>query len=157
MVIKVADLTDEILAIEETGLFDDLFTDEYDRWKLKNISLTVYKVNKWVFIKGKVILEIQLECSRCIEDYPVDTDININLRYYPSGASEAEEIEISRNEMNIDFYSNGVIDINNLILEQALLSIPMKPLCSDGCKGLCPVCGCNRNIKPCNCHVDTNS
>ena len=49
------------------------------------------------------------------------------------------------------FYRDEQIDLNELLREQFYLALPMKPLCSEGCKGICPQCGTNRNAANCDC------
>ena len=57
-------------------------------------------------------------------------------------------------ELNLDFFSDEEIDIDQLITEQILLAVPMKPLCNSKCPGICPVCGKNLNEGKCNCKTD---
>jgi uncharacterized protein len=52
------------------------------------------------------------------------------------------------------FYENDEIDLGHLMREQFTLSLPMKPLCRDDCRGLCPVCGVNWNKGSCDCKRD---
>jgi uncharacterized protein len=51
----------------------------------------------------------------------------------------------------VTFYRDEQIDLNELLREQFYLTLPMKPLCSEDCKGICPQCGTNRNTAPCDC------
>ena len=46
---------------------------------------------------------------------------------------------------------DGQIDLDRVVETETTLAIPMKPLCDPGCRGLCPVCGVNRNLNPCAC------
>jgi uncharacterized protein len=64
-----------------------------------------------------------------------------------------EEIEITPDELDIEFYSQRAIPLRDLAIEQIQLSIPMKPLCDDNCLGLCPQCGVNRNRETCSCQA----
>ena len=48
------------------------------------------------------------------------------------------------------------IDITSDIRDELLIELPMNPLCDDECKGLCPVCGVNRNRKECRCTQSGN-
>ena len=45
----------------------------------------------------------------------------------------------------------GVINVDEAITEELLLSLPFRSLCKDDCLGLCPKCGCNKNEKDCGC------
>ena len=61
------------------------------------------------------------------------------------------DVEVADDDLSTAFYENDEIDLGALMHEQFVLSLPMKPLCSEGCKGLCPVCGTNLNKGTCDC------
>ena len=67
------------------------------------------------------------------------------------GPGRREEIEVAEEDINTAFYRDGEIDLGELIHEQFYLTLPMKPLCREDCKGLCPVCGANWNQTTCAC------
>ena len=52
-----------------------------------------------------------------------------------------------------DVYQHGQLDLTALLETETSLALPMKPLCREGCRGLCPVCGGNRNITACACET----
>ena len=54
-------------------------------------------------------------------------------------------------EIDISFYRDDEIDLSELLREQFYLALPMKPLCREDCRGLCPQCGVNRNTGTCDC------
>ena len=61
------------------------------------------------------------------------------------------EREIAEDDLTTSFYADGVLDVADLLREQFLLALPMKPLCSEACRGLCAVCGANQNRTTCKC------
>jgi uncharacterized protein len=61
------------------------------------------------------------------------------------------ERQIEEDDLSTAFYDNDEIDLGQLMREQFYLSIPMKPLCGDDCRGLCPICGTNLNRGACEC------
>ena len=61
------------------------------------------------------------------------------------------EREIEEDDLTTAFYENDEIDLGQLMQEQFYLALPMKPLCRDDCKGLCPECGTNLNRGTCDC------
>jgi len=61
------------------------------------------------------------------------------------------EREIQEDDLTTAFYENAEIDLGQLMREQFYLSLPMKPLCRDDCKGLCATCGTNWNTDACDC------
>ena len=48
---------------------------------------------------------------------------------------------------------DGLLDFDELLRADILLSMPYKHLCKQDCKGLCPVCGKNRNVEECSCNT----
>ena len=62
-----------------------------------------------------------------------------------------KEIELTPNDLEYSCYDEDIIFLDRLIEEHILLSIPMKPLCKEGCLGLCQQCGLNLNSKVCTC------
>ena len=65
----------------------------------------------------------------------------------------AGDSEIAEEDLSIAFYRDFQIDLLQLVHEQCRLALPMKPLCRDACRGLCPVCGTNLNERTCNCET----
>ena len=104
--------------------------------------------------EGTVSFASDLECSRCVEAYPFANTSSFHVRFRPrpEASEENEEVEITnKEELDVEFYSEPVVSVRDLALEQIQLVIPMKPLCNEGCLGLCPVCGANRMREMCTC------
>src|SRR5689334_15464571 len=103
---------------------------------------------------GTVTFTADLSCSRCAEPYPFanPSSFHVTFRPRPEASVENEEVEITdEGELDVEFYSEPVISLRVLALEQVQLSIPMKPLCDESCLGLCPTCGANRTRETCSC------
>ena len=101
---------------------------------------------------GTVSSTLELGCSRCLEPYRLPVASAFDLRYLPSGEASAErEAEIEDDDLDTSYYSDDQIDLNELIREQFYLVLPMKPLCQEDCRGLCPQCGTNLNTDACAC------
>ena len=104
--------------------------------------------------EGNVAFTADLSCSRCAEPYPFanTSAFHVRFRPRPEASQENEEVEITdEGELDVEFYSDRVIPLRDLALEQVQLSIPMKPLCDESCLGLCPTCGANRTREKCSC------
>jgi uncharacterized protein len=101
---------------------------------------------------GRVTTTIELTCGRCLESYQMEVNEPFDVLFLPhtqSGA--AEERQVEDDDLSTAFYSDNVIDLGQLMQEQCYLAVPMKPLCSESCRGLCPHCGTNLNTASCNC------
>lgn len=103
-------------------------------------------------IRGKYSVEMGAPCDRCLAGahFPLDSDFD--LFYRPmSVIARDEEVEIDEGEAELGFYENNGLELEDIILEQVLLALPMQRVCSPSCKGICPRCGKNRNESECEC------
>lgn len=103
---------------------------------------------------GSVSFTADLNCSRCVEPYPIATtsSFHVTFRPRPEASEENEEVEITDSEeLDVEFYTERNVPLKDFALEQVQLSIPMKPLCDENCLGLCPTCGANRMRETCSC------
>jgi uncharacterized protein len=112
----------------------------------------VYKDKDQYRLEGTVRATLELACSRCLEPFAWPVDASFDLRYQPATSNQGVgEHEIGEDDLATAFYENNAIDLRALMEEQFYLSLPMKPLCTETCKGLCPTCGANWNRAPCAC------
>jgi uncharacterized protein len=103
-------------------------------------------------VAGHVTGEVELACSRCLELFTLPIASDFDLRYVPRAENVGEgEREVEEDDLATAFYDDEQIDLRHLITEQFQLALPMKALCTDACKGLCPQCGTNRNAGSCDC------
>ncbi|MBE5909533.1 YceD family protein [Pseudobutyrivibrio sp.] len=86
-------------------------------------------------------------CDRCLTEVTFEVPINVD-----------ETVEVSEGQVVADddlgpysFVDGEEIDVDELILNEILVNFPAKILCQDDCKGICPVCGKNRNLNDCGC------
>lgn len=109
-------------------------------------------------VQGTAAFDADLVCSRCLEPYPFAVHSDFTLRYLPRpervASIEGEEIEIAPQQLDEEYYDEPLVELRPIVLEQVQLSIPMKPLCEEGCLGLCPTCGANRNRAECQCAAE---
>jgi uncharacterized protein len=126
--------------------------DEYRIMSDVALALRVRKDGEKCRLTGGVRTRVQLSCCRCLEPFEVPSDLEVDLLYLPHSANVGEaESEITAEELSTAFYRDDQIDLGELVREQLQLSLPMKPLCRDDCRGLCPVCGTNLNTGRCSC------
>jgi uncharacterized protein len=103
-------------------------------------------------LAGTVSTTIELACVRCLEPFQAPVRESFDVLYMPhTGQPGEEDKQIEDNDLTTAFYSDHVIDLGQLMLEQFYLAVPMKPLCRDDCRGLCPTCGTNLNTGSCAC------
>ncbi|KUG23688.1 protein, clustered with ribosomal protein l32p [hydrocarbon metagenome] len=122
--------------------------------KKVDVDCLITMTSGTVFIKGSFSAFIDICCSRCLEhaSLPIGGDFNYTL--IPAKAETREDLELTPEELEITYYQGDFIDLAPIICEQLILQIPMKALCTEECKGLCPHCGMNLNRSSCNCHLN---
>ena len=105
-----------------------------------------------VRIQGRFDVLMEAECDRCLGRARFPLDTGFDLFYRPmSFIAREEEVEIDEGEAELGFYQGGGMELEDILREQVLLVMPMRRVCSEDCKGICPTCGKNRNETPCNC------
>lgn len=103
-------------------------------------------------VAGHLTGEIELTCGRCLEPFTLPVASDFDLRYVPRTENVGEgEREVEEDDLATAFYEGEEIDLGHLIMEQIQLALPMKALCKEACKGLCPHCGTNLNTGSCEC------
>jgi len=109
-------------------------------------------------LDGQVTGTVRLRCSRCLKEYAVALDERVTLRLVPaSQAPRDEETQLSRDDLDVRYYEELVVDLAELATEQVQLAAPLKPLCREECQGLCPRCGADLNQGFCACPRATDS
>lgn len=116
-----------------------------------DVVCTVRRMRENVFIEGTVATTGEMPCCRCLETAHLEIRAPFKYTFAPSPAETGEEMELSAEDLDFAFYEGEIIDLDSVILEQILLQIPIKPLCTELCRGLCPHCGVNLNTASCNC------
>src|ERR1700739_2654104 len=108
-----------------------------------------------VRIQGKYSVEMGSDCDRCLGAARFPIEAAFDLFYRPmSFIARDEEVEIDEGEAEIGFYEKDGIELEDILREQVLLALPMQRVCSESCKGICPVCGRNRNETACDCKAE---
>lgn len=103
-------------------------------------------------VQGRIEGSFEAECDRCLEPavFPIDT--GFDLIYRPVSPETAHtEREIDPAEAGIGYWEGGGIELEDVVREQVLLTLPLQWVCREDCKGICPVCGQNRNTTACSC------
>jgi uncharacterized protein len=130
----------------------DLSRIDFDFETSLQSEVKIKKVGRLMFISGKVQTILQLQCVRCLKkfSYPLSTSFELTLQPLEEAPFE-EETELGSDEMELNFFEGGEIHLSEIAFEQVFLEIPYQPLCQDGCKGLCSICGKDLNLSACEC------
>ena len=146
--------------------------EEYEVVGPVHLVMDIRKDRDAYRVTGRVETRLKLECGRCLEPFEMPVDSAFELRYVPAPAApesqapapgrgrdgqergredHGEDAEVPEDDLTTAFYKDETLDLGELMHEQFVLALPMKPLCSEACRGLCPECGTNLNKETCNC------
>jgi uncharacterized protein len=165
--------TDEI---KEAGLerrwdvarevLDSMVEGDRSGWRARgaaHVDVWFEKVERRVLLKATAQAELSAQCGRCLAPVTADVPVEFELTLVPEDeyrdeAGPAEDKahhpvagSFDATGADEDVYKGKVIDLDPILREQVLLALPGYPLCQDGCKGLCTVCGNNLNERECGC------
>lgn len=120
-----------------------------------------------LFFDGEIAGELDLECSRCLARYRQPIRERFRLLLEPAGdrvpadpegaAALARDGLYLSDELEVGWFRGGEIDLGGFFQEGIALLFPVQPLCREDCRGLCPSCGAERNVTPCNCEAASPS
>lgn len=106
---------------------------------------TVTKVGNRYLVKGDAKAIVKLVCDRCLDEFDAEINAEICQRFSQDQNEEDEEIYL---------FTGHEIDLEDVVTEAIVLSIPMKWLHHEDCKGICKVCGVNLNKQSCHCDTE---
>jgi uncharacterized protein len=105
-----------------------------------------------VRLRGNVSARAEVDCDRCLKAIEVPIETEFDVTYVPASNYAANETaELQEADLLVSVYEGDEIDVDEIVREQILLALPARALCGEECKGLCPVCGVDRNTNGCAC------
>ena len=143
--------------------FHDLAPEELD---VKcGRSITVSNINATVSLQKSaigigvdfhVVFHGEYICMRCLVAFADNYDSSLHLDYVEGDDPyvHIDNVELTPHDADRVYYRGPLIDLSLGIREALLLALPITPVCKDDCRGLCPECGANWNLKRCKCKVE---
>jgi uncharacterized protein len=133
---------------------------ELDREPLLEISPVllegeVARIEKGFALRARLAYGGRLECSRCLASYPFQTWEDFSLVLTRRVPSAGGEVSLESDELYTYFYDDPVLPVAPIAEERIQMSVPMKPLCREDCRGLCPRCGEDLNLSECDCTLES--
>jgi len=151
MKIDVSDLIKKKSVHKDLDLDIDLDGFSYGYDDIKVIEPIKFKgeldvLGELFVMQGIVTGTIELTCSRCLVQFPHKLDIKIIEKF-------SNDADIADKDDDVTLIDSTTLDITEIVLGNIILSLPIKRLCSETCKGLCPNCGADLNVSECNCET----
>lgn len=110
-------------------------------------ELRVESVMEGVLVTGRVEADTDLQCARCLTEFPSEMSLRLCELFVSPGHDAAAEDDVYK-------VSGTEIDLEPALRDACVLALPLKPLCSPDCKGLCARCGTDLNTSSCDCKED---
>lgn len=111
-----------------------------------------HQIIKDIRLRGRLAARLELQCARCLDPVKQDVQREFELLYRPLGVDAGrDEISVTDAEAEIGYYQGEGILLEDVLREQVLLALPLRVVCRDDCKGLCPQCGKNLSQEQCSC------
>ena len=93
-----------------------------------------------------------VRCQRCLEPVVLPERADLELAIFEDGAEVVPgEYELDESDFGVLYVDSDVVDLEPLLIEQMQLNVPMRTVCREDCKGLCPSCGADLNAGECGC------
>lgn len=151
MQIRVSEIPEEGLHITEPAKVSGAFPDSSR--SLDTVSLVIELEGQTVKVSGQFEVTARLTCGRCLEPMAAQVTPVVDLQFVPAPSGRQGDMELGRDDLEVDFYMGGLLEVGSLLRSETDLALPMRPLCRPDCRGLCPVCGGNRNVTDCRCET----
>lgn len=112
----------------------------------------IRSVERGFLLTASVSYDQTVRCKRCLEPVrvPVASDVELLLLLGEDDVAPGE-IELEEEDLGVLHLADDVVDLDALLVEQLELEVPMRVVCREDCRGLCPSCGVNRNEVDCGC------
>ena len=162
MKINIITIPEEGLSVQFSltgSLLSDLIAEAEnlpDAFTLEKVDIagSIKRYRQRLAFTGHLETVLATTCARCLDEAQVPVEADFRYTLLPAAGIGPEEIELQTEDLEVVYYDGEIIDLVPLIAEQVLLQIPMKVLCRESCRGLCPQCGSNLNGGDCDCRKD---
>lgn len=128
------------------------FTVEDTTYNVLEFSGTVNSVGEGFLLDGGFSVDITDKCDRCLNYFTENFTSRIRVEILrENNESDDSEVELTDEDMGLYIVHEDVIDIENIMMQEAVLLRPYKRVCNTDCKGMCPGCGADLNQEKCTC------
>jgi len=116
------------------------------------IGLSLDRRGDEIWIRGALHAIALQQCSRCLVDFSqiLELEFEVFCAKLPAARTMSPKA-LDEEDGGVHFHDGHVLSLDSEIREAVLLGLPMRPLCREGCAGLCPRCGEDRNLGACRC------
>ena len=150
-VLDLATLRPAVDRVEAEGTASDVGLSQLEWREPVRGVFQVEKSGDRVSVRGTVQSRAHLECARCLREFALPLSAPLMVYAERTGSSSrGEEEELERGDYML-FHDGRRLDLREMIREALLLELPITPHCREDCPGLCPKCGADLSLGPCDC------
>lgn len=110
-----------------------------------------------VYVHGKLTGTVNAQCGRCLEDFELPVDLEVDIAFSPEREQLDQDVEVHEYDANLAYYEADSIDLLPELRDLFLVDLPIRPVCRSDCKGLCSQCGVDLNVDSCTCGIQAES
>ncbi len=158
MKLRIDEVNSEVkhvaFGLAEGAVNDLLARGPVQEYKLEGpvaVTVSYYRSGADLIFEGTLKVSAVGVCGRCAEPFHGGYERNFRFVVAPASSSVGTDSELRTEDLEFSYYSGEHIDLSPLLREQAILSLPIRPLCKESCRGLCATCGANLNLDSCRC------
>lgn len=170
MEILINDIPEEGLEIAATEsdawlgcILREVYGGAFEGSDHAELGVSIHRIDGNINIDGSLDFTCHPDCDRCLAHYQQSYSLHLHEVLAPLADIEDRDVhrrdqgvEVVKEDLEFDFYEGDRFDLAKVVREQTFLARPMKCLCVEDCKGLCPRCGKNLNEGPCGCVDEHN-
>lgn len=152
----------ELENLERDGGFEHVYApsefvlEERDLKLIEPVRVTgrVRRRGEEAQVSGTLVTTVETPCARCLKPVLMPIKAEFSERFVTAVSWRTEEQhELATEDLDLALFDGEMIDVDALVREEIVLAIPAQVFCREDCKGLCPVCGANRNVTACECET----
>ncbi len=149
MEIRVSDVKkwagrEETLHIESRDFEDAQQRLDFPFLSPLSLDVKVRNTGHELLVECEGTVKVQAICSRCLEPFVLEIPFEIFEEFHEEAGPDDPSLDYHR-------FLGDKIGLDVLVADAVAVSVPMAPVCSADCRGLCPQCGANLNLHPCDC------
>ncbi len=116
-------------------------------------TVQILRTHQGMLVTARIETEVQTTCGRCLREFQRLSSLKLEEESYPTVdlGTGKKMFPPDESEGVIHIDDRHVLDLSDVVRQYVLTEIPIMPLCSDNCLGLCPECGANLNEEKCKC------
>ena len=154
MIYNVSQLLKELTGAVRRDEVDERLESSDEPWESCRVqgTVTLLRTHRGVLVTGELTTAIPLECGFCLESFDLPLVLSLEEEFFPIiDVSSGLPVGVPTETGPFLIDKHHILDISEAVRQAIVLTTPISPRCGEDCRGLCPICGVNRNEQQCSC------